>query len=270
MDNLEVDFSTQEVSDLAAIVDDIQTGKKLSIDAQLDLLLTARTMGPAKAAVVRGIANLVVKLPTREIVDMDSLGETELQSTYIDPVLTPLLSNPQQNVVLRWANKNEEVSDIRPDAVISTIIQSKYGRPLGFGEVKPGNSSTSKHSLCMDTLRLATLSKDTIDHYSQDTCFAFQVNGYRISFFMVYRQHQGLYIMVEVATLVLPCSLDNLDALTTKKNLCTLARVSSSFWNNSTIPPKSPMPPSPRVPISTLYQIIDKSHNKNAGTTSRY
>ncbi|OAD01690.1 hypothetical protein MUCCIDRAFT_163658 [Mucor lusitanicus CBS 277.49] len=179
---------------------------------------------------------------------MDSLGETELQSTYIDPVLTPLLSNPQQNVVLRWANKNEEVSDIRPDAVISTIIQSKYGRPLGFGEVKPGNSSTSKHSLCMDTLRLATLSKDTIDHYSQDTCFAFQVN----------------------ATLVLPCSLDNLDALTTKKNLCTLARVSSSFWNNSTIPPKSPMPPSPRVPISTLYQIIDKSHNKNAGTTSRY
>jgi hypothetical protein len=108
---------------------------------------------------------------------MDSLGETELQSTYIDPVLTPLLSNPQQNVVLRWANKNEEVSDIRPDAVISTIIQSKYGRPLGFGEVKPGNSSTNKHSLCMDTLRLATLSKDTIDRYSQDICFAFQVNG---------------------------------------------------------------------------------------------
>ncbi|KAG1117398.1 hypothetical protein G6F42_013449 [Rhizopus arrhizus] len=124
MDNLEVDFSTQKVSNLAAIVDDIQTRKKLTIDAQLDLLLTAKTMGPAKAAVVRGIANFVVKLPTREIVDMDSLGETELQSTYIDPVLTPLLSNSQQNVVLRWANKNEEVSDIRPDAVISTIIQS--------------------------------------------------------------------------------------------------------------------------------------------------
>jgi hypothetical protein len=58
MDNLEVDFSTQDVSDLAAIVDDIQTRKKLTIDAQLDLLLTAKTMDPAKAAVVRGIANL--------------------------------------------------------------------------------------------------------------------------------------------------------------------------------------------------------------------
>ncbi|KAG0190283.1 hypothetical protein DFQ28_002265, partial [Apophysomyces sp. BC1034] len=239
MDNLEADFSTQEISDLAVIVDDIQTGKKLTIDAQVDLLVMAKTMGPTKAAVVRGIANLVVKLPTREIVDLDSLGETELQSTYFDPVLAPLLSNPQQNVVLRWANKNEEVSNIRPDAVISTIIQSKYGRPLGFGEVKPGNSSTNKHSLCMDTLRLATLSKDTIDRYSQDSCFAFQVNGFRVSFFMLPVHHENLYIMLEVATFVFPSSLDTLDALTTKKNLCTLARVSSSFWNNSTTPSKS-------------------------------
>ncbi|KAG1040010.1 hypothetical protein G6F43_012382 [Rhizopus delemar] len=124
MDNLEVDFSMQEVSDLAAIMDDVLTRKKLTIDVQLDLLLTAKTMDPAKVAVVRGIANLVVKLPTREIVDMDSLGETELQSTYIDPVLTPLLSNLQQNVILRWSNKNEGVSNICPDVVISTIIQS--------------------------------------------------------------------------------------------------------------------------------------------------
>ena len=58
MDNLEADFSTQEVSDLAAIVDDIQTRKKLTIDAQLNLLLKAKTMGRIKAAVVRGIANL--------------------------------------------------------------------------------------------------------------------------------------------------------------------------------------------------------------------
>jgi hypothetical protein len=39
---------------------------------------------------------------------MDSIGETELQSTYFDPVLASILSNPQQNVVLRWANKNKK------------------------------------------------------------------------------------------------------------------------------------------------------------------
>ncbi|SAM02718.1 hypothetical protein [Absidia glauca] len=306
MDNLKVDFSMQEVSDLAhfggkwysprcihcmlvtlgscingseldVVVVDLKTGKKVTTPM-------AKTMGPAQAAVVRGLANLnyadslstypfkhsVVKLPTREIVDLDSLGETELQSTYFDPVLAPLFSNPQQNVVLRWANKNEEVSNIRPDAVISTIIQSKYGRPLGFGEVKPGNSSTNKHKLCMDTLRLATLSKDTIDSYDQQNCFTFQINGFRVSFFIIQKQHTNLYTMVEVATLVFPNSLNNLDTLVTKKNLSTLARASSLFWNNSTIPTCPPAFPSPRLPISTLYQIIGQSHNRNAGTTSRY
>lgn len=65
MDNLEVDFSTQEVSDLAAIMVDVLTRKKLTIDAQLDLLLTAKTVDPAKAAVVRGIANLQVYINLR-------------------------------------------------------------------------------------------------------------------------------------------------------------------------------------------------------------
>lgn len=48
----------QEISDFAVIVDDIQTGNKLTIDVQVDLLDMAKTMGPTKAAVVRGIANL--------------------------------------------------------------------------------------------------------------------------------------------------------------------------------------------------------------------
>lgn len=66
MDNLEVDFSMQEVSDLAAIMDDVLTRKKLAIDAQLDLLFTAKTMDPAKVAVAYGIANLQVYINLRE------------------------------------------------------------------------------------------------------------------------------------------------------------------------------------------------------------
>ncbi|KAL0139874.1 hypothetical protein V8B55DRAFT_1435626 [Mucor lusitanicus] len=86
---LDYRYNQNEVSDLATIVDDIQENrKKLSIDAQLDLLLKAKTVGPVKAAVVRGIENLVVKLPTREVVDMDFIGETEqLRSAYFDPML---------------------------------------------------------------------------------------------------------------------------------------------------------------------------------------
>ncbi|ORY97441.1 hypothetical protein BCR43DRAFT_489776, partial [Syncephalastrum racemosum] len=270
MDNQNVDFSMEEAGHLAAIVDKVQTGEMSAVDTQVELLLAAKNMVPTKAAVTRGVANLVVKLPLREIVDMDSLGETEMQATYIDPVLAPLFSNPAQNVVLRWANKNEEITDIRPDAVISTVIQSKYGRPLGFGEVKPGNSSTDKHSLCMDTMRLAVLSKDMIGHYGQDTCFAFQVDGFRVSFFMIMQPRQDLYLMVEVATTRFPSSLDTLDVLTTRKNLCTLARVSSCFWKNSGESSIAPLTPARKLPISTLYQMIDKSHHKTVGTTSRY
>ncbi|EPB92058.1 hypothetical protein HMPREF1544_01122 [Mucor circinelloides 1006PhL] len=105
----------------------------------------------------------------------------------------------------------------------------------------------------MDTLRLATLSKDTIEVYGQNVCFAFQVNGYQISFFMVYRQHQDLYVMVEIAAFTFPSSLESLDALTTKKILCTLARVSSAFWDSSINLLKSAISTSPRLPISTLY-----------------
>ncbi|KAI9499032.1 hypothetical protein BDB00DRAFT_881084 [Zychaea mexicana] len=51
MDNLDVDFTMQEVSDIAAIVDGVPAGKKLAVDAQMDLLIKARTMDPVKAAV---------------------------------------------------------------------------------------------------------------------------------------------------------------------------------------------------------------------------
>lgn len=65
MDNLETDFSTQGVFDLAAIVEDIQARKKSTVDSQLDFLLKAKTMGSAKASVVRGIANLQVYINLR-------------------------------------------------------------------------------------------------------------------------------------------------------------------------------------------------------------
>ncbi|KAI8646379.1 hypothetical protein BD408DRAFT_410130, partial [Parasitella parasitica] len=37
-------------------------------------------------------------------------------------------------MIIASLHKNEEVSDICPDAVIATIIQSQYGCPLSFGE----------------------------------------------------------------------------------------------------------------------------------------
>jgi hypothetical protein len=75
-------------------------------------------------------------------------GEVELQTTYYDTFLSEIIADQDRNVALRWANKlsSEEESDIQPDAIISTLMQHDFGYPVGFGEVKPGNSSSTKHS----------------------------------------------------------------------------------------------------------------------------
>jgi hypothetical protein len=37
-------------------------------------------------------------------------------------------------VVLRWLNKEDTLTpDIRPDAIVSTLVQRVFGQSLGFG-----------------------------------------------------------------------------------------------------------------------------------------
>lgn len=42
-----------------------------------------------------------------------------------------------RKVVLRWPNKEDTLTtDIRPDAIVSILVQRAFGQSLGFGEVK--------------------------------------------------------------------------------------------------------------------------------------
>ncbi|KAL0091152.1 hypothetical protein J3Q64DRAFT_1693408 [Phycomyces blakesleeanus] len=56
-------------------------------------------------------------------------------------------------------------------------MQHDFGHPVGFGEVKPGNSSTTKHSVSLDVLRLGIASKRAIDKWKLNSCFGFMING---------------------------------------------------------------------------------------------
>ncbi|ORY99179.1 hypothetical protein BCR43DRAFT_221324 [Syncephalastrum racemosum] len=47
----------------------------------------------------------------------------------------------------------------RPGDVVSTVVQLKFSPHLGYGEVEPGDNSTTKQSLCIVTVKLAVLSK---------------------------------------------------------------------------------------------------------------
>ncbi|KAG0972982.1 hypothetical protein G6F29_013131 [Rhizopus arrhizus] len=134
--------------------------KTISIlDAKRDLLTIAASILGSKANVVEGIANLLTKLPRNRLLDRNKIGGVELQSIYYDALLSEIIADQDRNVALRWANKSDVETDIRPDAIISTLVQHDLGHSIGFGEVKVGNESTTKHSVCLDVVRLGVACK---------------------------------------------------------------------------------------------------------------
>jgi hypothetical protein len=76
---------------------------------------------------------------------MSKIGEVELQSTSFDVLLSKIIANQDQKVALRWVNKSvhQEISDLRPDTIISTLVQHDFGYPLRFGEPNAGTVFTT-------------------------------------------------------------------------------------------------------------------------------
>ncbi|KAG2235822.1 hypothetical protein INT48_003934 [Thamnidium elegans] len=124
--------------------------KSISVrEGKRDLLNLAATMNNTTGNVIEGLANLLTKLSRLPILDMPKIGKVELQSTYFDVFLSEIIADQDKQVALRWANKSvhQGLTDMRPDAIISTLVQHEFGCPLGFGETKVGNISTTKQSV---------------------------------------------------------------------------------------------------------------------------
>lgn len=133
---------------------------------------------------------------------MGKIGEMELQSTYFDVFLSEIIADQDQQVALRWAKKSvhQVITDMRPDAVISTLVQHKFGCPLGFGETKNGNAC--KKAVNLDVFRLGIASKRALDLHGLSACLTFMIKGYHISFFVVSKQKDApFYIMMEIDSL---------------------------------------------------------------------
>lgn len=118
------------------------------------------------------------KLPLTAIKDKTTIGEGELLTTYFDPILASILANPDENVLLRWANVTcDATRDKRPDATISKLTQLVFGPSLGFGEAKVAQATCDKYMLCHDLIRLAAFTKDTIDENKLYASLSFQIHG---------------------------------------------------------------------------------------------
>lgn len=198
--------------------------------------------------------------------EKNKVGEVDIQTRYYEPLLSSILADNTKKVILRWPNKMDEVTpEIRADAIISTLIQSRFGRHLGYGEVKPGDDSTTTQSLCIDTLKLAVLSRNNCLNKGHPT-ISFQVNGFQLIFYMTQRIHQRFYTMTEIGRVKVADSLSSIESFATMKNLQTLLYVTHVFWYccySASLPNYSPLPSSSSSPdIVALFSMADNSSSK--------
>ncbi|KAL0080223.1 hypothetical protein F4703DRAFT_1796558 [Phycomyces blakesleeanus] len=253
-------FNDDEFIKVTRIINEVAEKTKTIRMAKLELLTLAASMeGGNKGSVVKGVANLLTKLPRVEILNMDKLGEVELQTTYYDALLSELIADQDKN----------EQTDIRSDAIVSMIMQHNFGHPVGFGEVKPGNSSTTKHSVSLDVLRLGIASKRAIDKWKLNSCFGFMINGFDLTFFITKKQHENCYTMLEIAQFTYASSLLNLHSFVSIMNLNKLTKVGQCFWNechatNVTRDDEAGAMANDDagvVPVSKLYALISRTCN---------
>ncbi|CAO3608364.1 unnamed protein product [Mucor hiemalis] len=224
--------------------------------AKLRLLTLVTSMDQFKSIVVEGIADLLVKLLFDPIADKNQFGEVDVQTRYYDPLQSSIVANTTRKVVLQWPNKeNTLITGIRQDAVVSTLVQRAFGQSPGFGEVKLGGENTNNHSFCLDTLKLAVLSRNSVLKYDHPI-LTFQVNGFQLVFDMTQMIHSSFFTRTEIGRITLPEALSCLHSFITLKNIRTLLRVTLLFWHccyqadsspSVVVPVSMPSPTSPKV-----------------------
>ncbi|KAI7856466.1 hypothetical protein BDC45DRAFT_56076 [Circinella umbellata] len=140
-------------------------------------------IGEGKTEAEQSILFGLSKLPMRTMLDRVVCEETELWSSFFDPILSSVLSDPEKNVILRWSNvipdegSTSEFIQVRLDALICEIDQLRWGRTIGYGEVKRAEPTTNLDSLGQDIVRLALLTKTSLTKSKVNYVTAFQIHG---------------------------------------------------------------------------------------------
>lgn len=189
----------------------------------------------------------IQKLPCSPLNVYKKMSESDLWSSYFDPLLSCLISDPDRLVHLRWTNTiPNEKAKFRPDAVISEKPQLKFGSSVGYGEAKAQQGCYSK-LLCLDMLRLAIFTKNAIDVSKLDGVLGFQIHGkeynktkkknlilqiflgFNITFYINQVTAKGIYTFKEIAHIRFPQSLEDLPSFFTLINIKSLLEISHIF-----------------------------------------
>ncbi|CAG8542975.1 991_t:CDS:10, partial [Dentiscutata heterogama] len=264
----ETEFDDEILIKLVRIVKRLQRGEITRDNAVSELQILAVGRAYGECAILKSIRNIIERVPRATL--KSPIGELELCTTYIDPILSQLFMDPDRDVFLRWSNKEAMESKVRkpigrakqPDAIINEINQLSWGLSKGHGEAKVQEEMNNLYLLCTDLIRIAIFNKDAIDFYNMNCMLGFQVVGHHITFYLTTLLCDALYVMVEVGHVDVPMSLEQVPAFLT--SLDTLLIILNAYWSNCIMSTEN-KEPSRRSTLATpsFKEMVSKSRDRH-------
>lgn len=114
--------------------------------------------------------------------------------------------------VLRTNEKStdDDSSSDRPDVLISRLQGVKWVEQQGFGEAKCASESDNNYLTSIDLITLGMFSKKAIDRQASKEVLTIQAIGISLTFYITIHTHDNLYIMYELAAILVPRCIDDI------------------------------------------------------------
>ncbi|KAI8388449.1 uncharacterized protein BYT42DRAFT_492348 [Radiomyces spectabilis] len=200
------------ITGLLSIVDDLLADKinrKVAYSKIISMTLEKHLEKFAMA-----LGQLVRRLPSEPI--REDFGEAELCSRFVDPFLSGLFDNPDDDVYLRWTNVFNGKTNEQPAICITRFCGANWEMNVGYGEVQCAARDKDDHVICRDLLKLTVSCKEALDEQLMEGMLAIQVLGRTIKFYLLVLPATGLYALIDLAVIEVPDSLKSLPSLVTE------------------------------------------------------
>ncbi|KAI8875290.1 hypothetical protein K501DRAFT_263983 [Backusella circina FSU 941] len=205
----------QLITDVGKIIEEVNNHQITRDKGVIKLLSMEDDLPKEQFRVIKATANLLGKVLYKVL--SEEIKEQELSTRFVEPLLTGLFDDPDNNVLLRFtglitaeAKKNLNLTKKRPDITATLIDGLNFGTSLGFGEIKCQTESDNNYASCKDLLRIAIFSKASIDTNNLKGVLSYQVIGELLVFYILTLANDGLYILYELTDIKIPLTMDDL------------------------------------------------------------
>ncbi|CAO3680738.1 unnamed protein product [Rhizopus stolonifer] len=219
----DVAFDLNLTKDVKNIITDLEDESISRVEAIIKMANLMKDQEDEERSLLQALLNCITKLPKTKTCSV--IGEAELISNYLDPILSPMFHQPDNHKLFRWLNKKNKESkkvDIktRPDGGMSLTEQLHSVFALGFCEIKSSNAMNRHKLTHTDTFRLAMFCKNAIDDGKIKCTIAVQSVGTYVTFFLCALQANAFYPFVQLARVTIPTSIDNLSDFVAHLDTC--------------------------------------------------